>query len=556
MAQQPPHVSDPSILQGEGQIVLPVADPQDRTQQARNLYRLSDPALSELSLNDLLDELLERVREILKVDTIAVLLMDHETQQLVARAAKGIEEEVERGVRIPVGQGFAGRIAAGRVPITIADVDHADILNPILREKGIRSLLGVPLIVEGDLIGVLHVGSLHPRLFDERDSAVLQLAASRVAPAIERARLYNALEHEHQVAMVLQRSLLPRGVPETAGIVVAARYMPARGEVGGDWYDVIELPHGLLGVAIGDVVGHGIRAAALMGQLRTALRSYALEGNGPGRTLELVDRFSRTIGEGAMATAAYGVFDSNSGVLTYASAGHLPPVVIGSNGAWMVEMNPAPPLGAFPFSTWAEHELNLGRDETLMFYTDGLVERRGDSLLSGIDRLCDLVQDAQSPEEACLIAVDGLVPPEGPPDDVAVLALQNVELPAQLELEFEAVGPNLSQVRRVFRRWLRERGADRTEVTEILLAVNEACANAIEHAYSPGPATFRVLAAVDDAQLTVNVEDSGKWRPPRGEQRGRGLNIIRAAMEHVEVERAEHGTRIVMRRRLGPREPY
>ena len=171
---------------------------------------------------------------------MAILLLDKESQQLVARAAKGIEEEVELGVRIPIGEGFAGRIAGDRVAIFIADVDQADILNPLLRQKGIRSLLGVPLIVEGDLIGVLHVGSLHPRTFAPRDLALLQVAAARAAPAIERTRLFSALAHEHSVAVVLQRSLLPRRLVDVVGVSVAARYIAAHNEVGGDWYDVIE----------------------------------------------------------------------------------------------------------------------------------------------------------------------------------------------------------------------------------------------------------------------------------------------------------------------------
>src|SRR5438105_8181250 len=180
-----------------GQVVLPPASAElAPSEQVRTLFRLSDPALSELGLEDFRDELLVRVREALGVDTVAILLYDEETQELVAGAAKGIEEEVEQGVRIPIGRGFAGRIAAERVAIFIADVDHADIMNPILREKGIRSLLGVPLIVEGDLIGVLHVGALTPRAFGPNDLAVLQLVASRAAPAIERASLAARLEHE------------------------------------------------------------------------------------------------------------------------------------------------------------------------------------------------------------------------------------------------------------------------------------------------------------------------------------------------------------------------
>ena len=254
----------------------PAASNLAPVRQIQNLNRLSDPALSELGAEELLHELLERVRDALRVDTVAILLLEGDSQQLVASAARGVEEEVEQGIRIPIGEGFAGRIASERAAIFIADLDHADIVNPILREKGIRSLLGVPLIVEGDLIGVLHVGSLRPRTFGERDLAVLQVAAARAAPGIERAWRFSVLEREHRVAVVLQRSLLPRRLVDVVGVSVAARYLPARDEVGGDWYDVIELPHGLLGVAIGDVVGHGIKAAALMGQLRTALHSYAI----------------------------------------------------------------------------------------------------------------------------------------------------------------------------------------------------------------------------------------------------------------------------------------
>jgi len=174
---------------GEGQVFLgtgSVAPDATRPEQLRRIYRLNDPALSEMELEPLLNELLTRIKEILSVDTVAILLLDDKGEELVARAAKGLEEEVERGVHIPIGRGYAGRIAAERAPIFIADVDHAEILNPILGEKGVRSLLGVPLIVEADLLGVLHVGTLKPRAFTNEDAAVLQLAASRAAPAIER----------------------------------------------------------------------------------------------------------------------------------------------------------------------------------------------------------------------------------------------------------------------------------------------------------------------------------------------------------------------------------
>ena len=157
-----------------------------------DLQSVTDAALAHLDLDDLLDELLVRIQAILGVDTAAILLLDEPTNELVARAARGLEEEVEAGVRIPVGLGFAGRVAAERRPIVLPDVDHADVLNPILREKGIKTLLGVPLLIEGDPIGVLHVGTLVPHTFREVDVDILQLVADRAALAIEHARVFDA----------------------------------------------------------------------------------------------------------------------------------------------------------------------------------------------------------------------------------------------------------------------------------------------------------------------------------------------------------------------------
>ena len=162
------------------------------SEHVRRLQSVTDAALAHLRLDELLAALLERTRQILEVDTCAILLLDEETNELVARAALGIEEEVDQGVRIPVGGGFAGRIAAEKRPVILDDVDHAHVLNPLLREKGIKSMLGVPLVVEGEVRGVLHVGSLHFRAFDETEVELLQLVADRAALAIEHARLFEA----------------------------------------------------------------------------------------------------------------------------------------------------------------------------------------------------------------------------------------------------------------------------------------------------------------------------------------------------------------------------
>jgi len=544
---------------GVGQILLEPAVPiLAPTEQVRHLYRLSDPALSELGLDELLDELLERIREALHVDTAAILLLDPETDELVARAAKGIEEEVERGVRVPLGQGFAGRIAKGRIAIFMPEVGRADIHNPILREKGIRSMLGVPLIVESEMIGVLHVGTLTPRTFGQRDLAVLQLAAARAAPGIERARLFSALEQEHRMAMLLQRSLLPRALPEATGLKIAARYLPARAEVGGDWYDVIELPRGLIGLAIGDVVGHGIRAAALMGQVRTALHAYAEEGHGPSLTLELVDRFVQSMGEYAMATASYAIFDPETARLRIATAGHPPPIVISEGSARVIDLAPGAPLGGFPYGTCPEQEFTLQTGETVMLYTDGLVERRGVPLTESIEKLAAALSHARTAERACQVAVAEMVPPDGLADDVAIVAMQSTRIPEELRLDLPADPGVLSGTRRLLRRWLRERGAEEPVLSELALATNEACANAIEHAYAPGPASFRLHARLEDQSgsgsptVVITVGDTGQWREPRGENRGRGLTIIETAVDDFEVNTSSDGTEVTMRRRLRP----
>src|SRR5436190_8013692 len=190
----------------------------------QRLQALTDAALAHLRLDDLLDALLLRTRELLFVDTCAVLLLDEETNELVARAAVGIEEEVEAGVRIRVGRGFAGRVAASKQPVTLDDVDHADVLNPILREKGIKSMLGVPLLVAGQAIGVLHVGTLTPRRFVHADVELLQLAADRAAIAIEHARLYEAerraRERIEHVQAVTDAALSHLGLEELLSVLL------------------------------------------------------------------------------------------------------------------------------------------------------------------------------------------------------------------------------------------------------------------------------------------------------------------------------------------------
>src|SRR3989440_1147272 len=347
-------------------------------EQIRQLQSVTDVALGNFAHpQELMVRHLERGRDVLHADTAAILL--REGDELVARAAKGLEEEVERGVRIPFGRGFAGRVAAESRPVALPHVDHADVLNPVLRERGIRSLLGVPLLVEGRVIGVLHVGTLKPRVFTPDDVSLLELAADRIALAIDRAR-------HHGVARTLQRSLLPARLPHVTGLELAARYVPGVDDahVGGDWYDVLRLPAGRVGVVMGDVVSRGLPAAAAMGQMRTALRAYANDGAPPADVLKRLNDLVRSGENPEMATVAYAVLDPASREIAYSLAGHPPPLVLGHDGATrFLDQDRAGPVGVVTGASFTQAADALRPGGTLLLYTDGLVERRASRWMRG-----------------------------------------------------------------------------------------------------------------------------------------------------------------------------
>jgi GAF domain-containing protein/anti-sigma regulatory factor (Ser/Thr protein kinase) len=514
------------------------------------LQRVTDAALAYLSEDELLAELLDRVTDVLGTDTAAILMLDPAGDVLRARAAKGIEEEVEQGVTIPVGRGFAGRVAAERRAMAIPDVDHADILNPILREKGIRSLLGVPLLVEGRVIGVLHVGTLTFREFTAADKDLLQLAADRAAPAIENARLFE----QRRVAEALQRSLLPAELPSIAGLELASRYVPAEGSgLGGDWYDVFELPESRIAIAVGDVVGHGIGAATVMAQLRTALRAYAAEGHGPAQVVQAVDHLMWQLGPEAMTTLAYLVLDPAEETLEVVNAGHLPPLMIDPGGGpRYLDVQGALPLGTSHDEVYGSHVVPFPAGTAVVLFTDGLVERRGEPIDVGLGRLRDVIAAQDEIEALCTQALEQLLT-EGPADDVALVAARMPPLGDDLRTSWPATSEALVSVRRLLRRWLAFHGAGEEETHDIVVACQEACANAVEHAYGPGHAHFDVEACRRGDRIRVTVRDGGRWRPPRGSHRGRGLPLMRALMESVDVEHSDDGTIVVLERSLRPR---
>jgi serine phosphatase RsbU (regulator of sigma subunit)/anti-sigma regulatory factor (Ser/Thr protein kinase) len=527
-------------------------DSTPRTSLLAELQRIVDATLAHLAIDELLEELLDRIVEIVSADTAAFLLLEPNGKFLRARAAKGIEEEVEQGVRLPLGPGFAGRIAAERRPIFIPDVKHGDILNPILRQKGIRSLLGVPLVVEDRVIGVLHVGSLTPREFAEEDATLLQLAGDRAALAIEHAQSFE----QRRVAEALQRALLPQDLAEIAGIEVAARYMPAvqAERLGGDWYDVFQLDRGSVGIAIGDVVGRGLPAAALMAQLRTALRAYAVDGHEPAAVVERVSRLLSYLSPGTMTTAAFAALDPEAQTATFVSAGHPPPLLIDPDGsARFLRVEGDPAMGVSTMTIYTAHECPVPSGSTLLVYTDGVVEVRGESIDEGLERLRVLAElrAGDGVEALCDAVISELVDGGQPSDDVALLAVHVSRMGERLRQTWPAEPASLVDIRHLMRRWLRHHGAADAEAYDITVACQEACANAVEHAYAPGIQNFEIEAWCTSGTIEIVVSDRGQWRDPRGTNRGRGLPLMRALMDEVDVRSGDAGTSIVMRRALG-----
>ncbi|MGA4727327.1 PP2C family protein-serine/threonine phosphatase [Micromonospora taraxaci] len=390
-------------------------------ERLRRIEAITDAALSGLDIAELLDELLERVRDLLTVDTATILLLEGHSGELVATAAKGLEEEVRRGFRVRVGRGFAGRVAATRAPVTIYDVTPDDVVNPILLAKGVRALLGVPMISNGNLVGVLHVGSLTLRRFGPDDVRLLQLVADRASSA-GRAR---AQVLDRQAALALQRSLLPARLPDIPGLDLAARYAPGHDlGIGGDWYDVFVLPSGWLGAVIGDVSGHGLPSAVVMGRIRSALRAYALDADDPAEALTSLDRKIHHFEAGTLTTAVYALIAPDRTTVHLSCAGHLPPLLVApGQPAQLVNVTVDRPLGVGrPMISRRTTVLDLPPGAALVFYTDGLIERRTELIDTGIERLAAAVRS--EPAEALCDHIMTTTAPEHPDDDIALLVIR------------------------------------------------------------------------------------------------------------------------------------
>jgi anti-anti-sigma factor len=367
---------------------------------------------------------------------------------------------------------------------------------------------------------------------------------------------------ERRVAHTLQRSMLTTQLPEVDGAEIAVRYLPGtrQTEVSGDWYDVIPLPDGRVGVVIGDVVGRGIEAAATMSQLRTALRAYAVEGLEPAVVVAKLHRLVDHLRVGMSTTLVYLDFDPFTREVRYVSAGHLPILYVpaGDAPSQFLPGARSTPLGTAAAGLEIPQErLVLEPGDAVLLYTDGLVERRDDSIDSRLEQLRGAVAAAPAELQAALEHLTATLAAGDQlrPDDVALLALRvTTAATSTFAVAIAPAAEQLGALRGHLRAWLAEAGATTSEAGDVLIAVGEACANAIEHAGAASDSAIDVRGQLLGREVVMRVRDHGSWRPaPSRSDRGHGLRLMRVLMDGIDISSGQDGTRVELRRRLAVR---
>jgi GAF domain-containing protein/anti-sigma regulatory factor (Ser/Thr protein kinase) len=416
-----------------------------------------------------------------------------------------------------------------------------------------ESYLFVPLVAgrRANALLVLSWADPYPLSLDER--GFVESLAGQAALALDRATHY---ETEQTIAETLQRSVLPVSLPRIEGTQLAARYLPGTAEldVGGDWFDVIPLAGGRLGLVVGDVVGKGVQAASTMSQLRNALRAFSLDRLKPSTTIARLNRLAEEVVETAFATVVYVVVDPSAGVCRITSAGHPPPLVAYPDGrVLLVEGGRGLPLGAGSDTKYGQEVVELPVGTVLLLYSDGLVERRGRPIDDGLEELRRATIDGpREPEQLVEHVLDRMVGEGERGDDIALLAVRLLAVaPRPLRLRVPSSTDSLDLVREAARTWLTGTPLSRVDAQDVVLAVWEACANAIEHAADPGEDSIEVHAELRDSRVRIAVDDTGRWTPPTERvDRGLGLRLIYASMSSVDIVSREVGTRVTFEKVL------
>jgi PAS domain S-box-containing protein len=421
----------------------------------------------------------------------------------------------------------------------------------LLAELAPLSHLAVPLDLGGTARGALMLGlsDVDRRPYSEGDLTFVRDIADRAGRLLANARL---AEHEHAVALRLQQALLPDALLSHAAVELAARYHAAAHglEVGGDWYESFQLDDGRIGVAVGDVVGHGLDSAVAMGRLRSAMGAMAPRCGGPGRLLTDLDAGAAASPASDFATACTAVLDPESGRLTYASAGHPPILVVTADGVprWLSDGR-SPPLGTMASGERPEASVTVTPGSVVVLYSDGLVERRREPLDAGLARLEEAVTKHRfaAAADLCDLVIAEMTEGSGFEDDVVVVCMRVGAGLGPLIVRLPAHPDQLARLRSEMRVWLGRWGVDESAGRDLLLAVGEAASNTVEHAYppdSPGEVSVE-LSLHPDGYIAATVRDQGRWRhggADDGDHRGRGLAIMGEIAFDLDCSTGPDGT--------------
>ncbi|WP_075299181.1 MULTISPECIES: SpoIIE family protein phosphatase [unclassified Pseudonocardia] len=412
----------------------------------------------------------------------------------------------------------------------------------------------VPLMVAGRPIGVIGLRFPSEPSFSPEQQSFVRTLANQCAQAIMRAQLHQA---EHEVAVTLQRSLLPQRLPDIERLSLATRYRPGTQgtEAGGDWFDVLELEGDVVALVVGDVVGRGPVAAAVMGQLRSAVASNLVNGQPPARALEQLDLYALRVRGATASTVAIATIDTGTGELRYASAGHPPPLVAGQDGVRTLSEGRGVPLGISGRPPFAEATARMEPGETILLCSDGLFERRDEVIDDGLARLSGAFGElaGAQPRDMADTLLNRMSEGLSVPDDTVVVVARL--MPSPLRVTVRADPKQLAPLRRAVGRWATVCGMGPDAASDLQLTVGEAVTNSIEHAYGEagdeaGAGVGLELALTTDGAIAVRVSDGGRWRPPPADPgyRGRGIALIRELGEDVRIDPGDDGT--VVRFRL------
>jgi serine phosphatase RsbU (regulator of sigma subunit)/anti-sigma regulatory factor (Ser/Thr protein kinase) len=431
---------------------------------------------------------------------------------------------------------------------SISSLRDGDLLTPYATEPGAAGIA----LRHPDGVLVVWIDLAQERPFTLEDQTLLTVLAGRLGQGLQ--RVYQ-VDQQRETALALQHAILgPAHLPSGFSVRYQAATRPL--QVGGDWYDIVALEDGRIALIVGDCVGHGLAAATVMGQVRSACRALLFENPSPAGALAGMDRFAAQLPGAQCTTAFCAVLDPGTGELVYSSAGHPPPILVHADGTiQMLDDGHTIALGVRTKWTRPEGHMTIPARATLLLYTDGLVERRRRSLDDGISRAAAVVQHGRTStlDDLADDVMSGLTPGGGYQDDVAILLYRH---PGPLELDFPANVSQLAPTRSALRSWLTLADLESDQIVDVLVAAGEAVANAIEHGHRHRPeGRIRLSANALADMLQLTISDTGTWKPPeptKNAHRGRGVALMRSLMHDVTIDSQTAGTTIHLSARIAP----